>query len=180
MSQTMAPVVIYLSTTPSQVSTIGITSSGNTLTVNGKTANAVNSVSGSVSEDILNIDVNGVAGQVALPFSDIKENVYIAKNIRNSADLSVGDTYDWILFYFRYDSADYVFVGPLIYSSDKSVISSNGSCIANKNDTKIIRIDLTSSGMSITINENGTSNVINNPTLYNKQIMILKWSVRVD
>ena len=37
--------------------------------MNGKTANAVNSVSGSVSGDTLNIDVNGVSGQIELPSS---------------------------------------------------------------------------------------------------------------
>ena len=52
------------------MSTIGIASSGNTLTVNGKTANAVNSVSGSVSGNTLNLDVNGVAGQVTLPTNE--------------------------------------------------------------------------------------------------------------
>ena len=64
----MAPVVIYLSTTPSQVSTIGITSSGNTVCVNGTDATIVNDVSGQmVDGNTLEIEVNGVAGQVALP-----------------------------------------------------------------------------------------------------------------
>ena len=57
------------------MSTIGISSSGNTLTVNGKTANAVNSVSGSVSGNNLNISVNGVAGQVAIPSSSEWEEI---------------------------------------------------------------------------------------------------------
>ena len=62
------------------MSTIGISSSGNTLTVNGKTANAVNSVSGSVSGNTLDIDVNGVSGQVALPIS--------SKELVTSGDVS--------------------------------------------------------------------------------------------
>ena len=62
------------------MSTIGITSSGNVLTVNGKTANAVNSVSGSVSGNNLNISVNGVAGQVVFPSS--------GKQLVTSGDIS--------------------------------------------------------------------------------------------
>ena len=50
------------------MSTIGITSSGNTASVNGKSATIVNDVSGQmVDGNTLEIEVNGVAGQVALP-----------------------------------------------------------------------------------------------------------------
>ena len=56
------------SKTASQISTIGITSQDNTLTVNGKTANAVNSISGTVSNGNLKIAVNGVeSGDIPLP-----------------------------------------------------------------------------------------------------------------
>ena len=60
-----------LSTTVSQISTIGISSTGNILTVNGKSANAVNSVGGSVTDGNLKINVNGVeSGDIPLPESD--------------------------------------------------------------------------------------------------------------
>ena len=52
------------------MSTIGISSFGNILTVNGKSANAVNSVGGSVTDGNLKITVNGVtSGDIPLPNS---------------------------------------------------------------------------------------------------------------
>ena len=58
------------SKTVSQMSTIGISSFGNILTVNGKSANAVNSVGGSVTDGNLKITVNGVeSGDIPLPKS---------------------------------------------------------------------------------------------------------------
>lgn len=54
--------------TKSEVSAIGISTSGNVATVNGKTANIVNNVSGSVSGSNLTINVNGVASEaITLP-----------------------------------------------------------------------------------------------------------------
>ena len=54
------------------MSTIGISSFGNILTVNGKSANAVNSVGGSVTDGNLKITVNGVeSGDIPLPKSEL-------------------------------------------------------------------------------------------------------------
>lgn len=63
--------------TKAEVSAIGITSNGNTLTVNGKTANAINSVSGSIDENNnLIITINGISGS-GIPLPNNTANNYL-------------------------------------------------------------------------------------------------------
>ena len=74
------------------MSTIGITSSGNTLTVNGKTARAVNSVSGSVSNNNLRINVNGVSsGDIPLPESKTSEIIALNNIYQSVIDIRLSD-----------------------------------------------------------------------------------------
>lgn len=112
------------------MSTIGITSSGNILTVNGKTARAVNSISGSVSNNNLRINVNGVSsGDIPLPDSTPKMIDVCLENLVHP---------DGTIFY-RSGSCVISFGETNPYIKDKNVVfgissSNNGFSISKYSD----------------------------------------------
>ena len=159
-----------------EISGLKLSSTNNNMTFNGNSVDIVKTVSGSVSNNDLTVTVNGVnSAPIALPLSS-NGNVYIDKDINSSADLAMGESYNWILYQFRYDGVDYVFIGPLIYSTDKTVVSSNGSTLLSSDGSRINRVEFNSTGKAITLVKDGSSNKIDNPTLYNQITMILRFS----
>ena len=81
-----------LSDLQEQVTGLKITSSGNTMSINGTSATIVNSISGSVSNGNLKISVNGVES-VDIPLPEVESGitipVTISKNVSISNDLSL-------------------------------------------------------------------------------------------
>lgn len=77
----------------SAVNEIGISTSGNTATVNGKIASIVNSVSGSVSGSNLRVSVNGVqSANIALPGGEMNQkSIRIDNYSELSQNISDGD-----------------------------------------------------------------------------------------
>ena len=78
--------------TDDEVNAIGITTAGNVATVNGKTANIINSVSGQVTDGNLKITINGVeSGDIPLPKTDFINDAFIlpaSGNSRLSAEIN--------------------------------------------------------------------------------------------
>ena len=76
--------------TKAEVQAIGVTSTGNQVTVNGTSASTVNSVSGSVTDGNLKISVNGVeSGDIPLPEVNIPVVPVYPINITQNAGSSL-------------------------------------------------------------------------------------------
>ena len=77
-----------LSDLQEQVAGLALTSSGNTMSINGTSAPIVNSISGSVSNGNLKISVNGVES-VDIPLPDSTSNIVVLENLRIKSQVQI-------------------------------------------------------------------------------------------